>query len=181
MPAGLPDLSIFTPAGTINPASMCSMGPATTFGSAASGTWPAAGLVIFIPFTIDRNATIKRIVTLNGTTAAGSADVGVFDTAGNLIVNKGPTTQTGTSTLQAFDITDTTLSPGNYFIAAISNTATATFNRWAPSGAVVCEAFGVKQMDNSGGTAATLPTSATFAAPTNSYIPVISLDFQGTM
>ena len=65
MPAGLPDLAVLSAGGTINACSPCSMYPALTFGSAGSAVWPAAQLVILVPFTIERSVTIKRIVAFN--------------------------------------------------------------------------------------------------------------------
>jgi hypothetical protein len=130
----------------------------------ASAAWPTANLAFYYGVVVLRPLTIYQIGTSNGATASGNVDVGIYDFAGNRLVSSGSTAQSGTSVGQVFDITDTVLTPGNYFLAMAVDNITATFFRVSPSTEQL-RCNGVYQQAS----AFPLPSTATFATPTAGY------------
>ena len=136
-------------------------------GAGGSLAWPAANRAIFIPLMIQQNITIYKLYTVNGSAAGGNVDVGIYSKAGSKLVSSGATAQAGTSALQKFDITDTALTPGQYYFALSCDSTTPTFTRLAPAVADVLSMFGCQQ-DAAG---YTLPATASFADITSAYLP----------
>lgn len=135
-------------------------------GGAVPQTFPAANRAVFTPFIVGQLFRATVIAVDNGGTVNGNCDVGIYDAAGNRRVSKGSTAQTGASGTQSFDITDTDLEPGRYYIALASSSGTATFYGWAPA-IGLCSAYGILQMAS----AFALPATATYAACTAAFIP----------
>ncbi len=114
----------------------------------------------------------------NGGTASGNVDVGIYDAFGNKMVTMGTTAQAGTSALQTFDITDTTLNPGNYYMACAMDGTTGTALRYTLGSLQVVRATGVLSQS----TAFALPTTtATFAAAQDNYIPLMGVTSRATV
>ena len=134
--------------------------------SAATAGWPAANRAIFMPITIYNPITVVKMFIENGASTSGNIDVGIYDSDGAIIVSSGSTAQSGVSATQEFDITDTLLNPGLYYLAAAMDNTTGTVLRWGLSGAVA-RGIGVAQMAS----AFPLPSTATFAALASSFIP----------
>lgn len=106
----------------INPMSPESIGPMERIWNVAqSSAYTPGSRCIFVPFTIDQAVTAYQMFTMNGTTAANAIDVGIYDARMNSIVTHGGTNQVGTSDLQLFDITNTILIPGRYFMGLSMN------------------------------------------------------------
>lgn len=158
---------------TITPWSYQCLGPAlnanalVTPGAAA---WPTASTVIFVPFWIPEPVTFTKMF-MNIGAAAGNVDAGIYSEDGTRNISIGTTAAAGSSTLQVFDITDTTLARGRYYMALVADTVTTlTIFRTNPA-AGVCQALGLLQQAG-----VTLPLStnaspATFAKYTQAYIP----------
>ena len=112
---------------------------------------------------------------MNGATLGGNTDVGIYDEEGVRRVSIGPTAQAGISSLQTFDITDTFLMPGTYFLALANTTTTATY---------ICASMNVPRpraagvVEQTGLTSGTLPNPATFAAYTRTFVPAIAAHYQ---
>ena len=136
----------------------------------ASATYPTANLALFIPFVVTEPIVAVQLWCINGAAVSGNVDMGIYDVAGTKLVSIGSTAQSGTSVMQAFNITDTQLGTGRYFLAIALDNTTGTLTR-ATTPAVYLSAFGMAEM----GTAFALPATATFAAVTNAYIPLIGL------
>lgn len=140
--------------------------------AAATAAWPATNEAIYIPFTLPVTMIAARMFVYNGTTASGNLDLGIFDTGGNSIITKGTTAQSGTSVLQFLDITDTTLSPGVYYMGCSMDGTTGTTFAHAPNSLAVARTSGVLSQS----TAFVLPTTtATFAAAQHAYIPIVGI------
>lgn len=121
---------------------------------------PGALLALYYPVLVPRAITVYQAAWLNGATVAGNVDVGVYDEAGNRMVSTGSTLMAGASVPQTVDIADTLLSPGLYYMAFVSDSATATFQRgFVPS--QLARACGMRQQTLG---AMPLPQTATFAA-----------------
>lgn len=137
--------------------------------AAVSAVWPTANTAIFVPFVVHTELIAVKIGVCNGATVSGNVDVGIYDDQQNRLVSVGSTAQSGVSATQSFDITDTTLVPGVYFMALNVDNVTGTVIRWTPGVVGIAGGFGVY---NQAVGAVTLPATATFASPTtNSTIP----------
>ena len=100
----------------------------TAFNAAAA--WPVTNKAFYVPVLVDRIVTVKKMAVIDGATLNGNVDVGIYDEAKNRLVSIGSgTAQAGTSAVQTFDITDTTLNPGLYYLAMSTNSNTATYFR----------------------------------------------------
>lgn len=137
---------------------------------AVSTAWPTANLAIYLPVEILYPVTIAKIMVNNGTAVSGNIDVGIYDADGNRRVSAGSTAQAGASAIQIFDITDTLLNPGLYYMAVALDNTTGTLAGWTFVNIDIAP-FGVCQQ----ATAFALPDPATFAAFTGTFIPLVSM------
>lgn len=101
---------------------------------------------------------------------SGNLDVGIYSEKGSLLVSAG-STAVGAAGFQSFDVTDTPLNPGIYFLAMCVDNTTASFNRSNAVIAANMQACGVQQQAVG---AVTLPSTATFANPASAYSPAIT-------
>lgn len=147
-------------------------GGAVTLASFASAAWPAANRAIFLPFAVAVPSTAVQLYCLNGATASGNVDMGIYDPSGTRLVSIGSTAQSGTNVLQLFDITDTVLGPGAFYLGIALDGTTGTMFR-ANIGPGSTRAFGVVQMAS----AFALPAAATYAAAASGYIPFCGIVF----
>ena len=104
---------------------------------------------------------------MNGT---GKIDVGIYTVDGGRLVSSGSVIQTDANSLQEFDITDTAIGPGLYYMAVSLDNTTNTLFRYSTN-AQNAKGFGLLQQAS----AHALPASATYAALTESIIPLIGL------
>ena len=132
----------------------------------SSTAWGSATLAIYVPVICDGPFTVVKFWTSNGTNAIGTTYVGLYDASGNLLLSANAT-QSGTSTLQEFDVTDTLFPAGRYYIALSSNNAAATFAAYPANSDDACIISGLAQEAS-----ATLPTTATFAAYAQTFLPL---------
>ena len=134
---------------------------------ASVGAYPTANRALFYPVTVQRPVIAQQMGVIVGT-QSGNIDVGIYDENGVRLVSSGSTV-VGAAGVQTFDITDTPLAPGVYYLAmAVSNT-TATFNRSAGLIVGALRGAGVRQMD----TALPLPSTATFATIASNFVPLL--------
>lgn len=122
--------------------------------SATTPNW-TANRIQYIPFYLGAQGTAYQMFCLNGT-VAGNLDMGIYDAAGNRVVNKGSTAMAGASQIQLLDITDTALDPGNYWMAFWGDSGSATF-RGLSGGTETMMALGLMTETNASG----LPATAT--------------------
>lgn len=144
-------------------------------GLPAVAAWPSANRAMYVPFVVETPFLAQMMFVLNGT-VAGNVDVGIYNDEGKRIVSKGTTAQAGATLLQSFDITDTVLLPGVYYMAMASDSASGQYMRWsinasATTGAQMAASMGVLQQAS----AFVLPATATFAVAQDSYVPDIGL------
>lgn len=142
-----------------------------TWSVTATG-WAAGNQVLYIPFWVEQPGfTAKQMIVNNAGTVSGNVDVGIYDWAGNRLVSNGTTAMSGASVCQVFNITDTDLPPGYYFMAMQASTTAATFRTTGPN-AQISRITGCRQDTTS---AAGLPATATFTAYTAGLIPCFSV------
>jgi hypothetical protein len=139
-----------------------------------AAVWPSANRAIFVPIIVEVQTTVTKLGMRNGAAVNGEVDAGIYSyvgtgTSATRLVSSGKVAQAGTETLQVFDVADTTLIPGVYFLAFGCTVAvTGTFSRAIPQ-VPVGQAMGVAQMN----AAVPLPATATLARIENEYTPGI--------
>lgn len=148
----------------------------TPTGAPGSATWPSANRAIACPIYIDTIGTVVKLFIANGATASGNFDIGLYDESFNRLVSTGAIAQSGTATIQVFDITDTAIRPGRYYLAASSSAATGTTVR-VSQGIGYERAVGMVQMAS----AHPLPSTLTPATVTSSYAPLMGLTYRTTI
>lgn len=131
-----------------------------------SAVWPTANRAIYVPFTLDVGVLVTQMFTHNGAAAADNIDIGIFNSAGTKLVSSGSTAQSGTNTLQIFDVTDTPIGPGYFFMGLAMDGTTGTIFRAAP-GSHVLASYGIKTETS----AFALPATATFSNAAVAYLP----------
>lgn len=123
--------------------------------------WPTANKAFYIPISVGGIVTIRKMFIVNGATLSGNVDVGIYDRGGVRLVSIGSTAQAGISVVQEFDITDTILKPGLYYLACAIDNATATIEHVGPA-LNVAMGLGIAEQTS----AFPLPATATFGALT---------------
>lgn len=165
----IPPYGIFS--GQVSVTSLNAMGdilvPNNT--ASASGAWPANNRAIFVPFELAVHATFYKAWTNIGT-SSGNIDFGIYDLAGNRLGSAGSTASPGTG-FHIVDISDTTLQPGNYYMAMAASTTGFLPSRWASPALQIMTSFGLGDMAS----ALALPNPATIAVATSAYIPLFGL------
>lgn len=126
-------------------------------GAIASATYPSANLAIFYPVRVTRAFTVAQLFVLNGATVSGNIDVGIYDSAGTRLVSSGSTAQSGTNAVQAFNIADTLLAAGWYYLAVAMDNITGTLQRNTAGSFVMTASLGIGQQAS----AFPLPATAT--------------------
>lgn len=135
----------------------------------SGAAWATANKALFVPFSVYSPITIVKMFVVNGATASGNIDVGIYDRGGARLVSAGSTAQSGTSAIQEFNITDTALSPGLYYLACALDNATGTLEVWTPALAIG-RSLGICEQTS----AFALPATATFAAASSTFrVPFI--------
>ena len=142
----------------------------------SSATWVAANRAILVPVYIPDWGTVVKLFMANGTVVSGNIDMGLYDESFNRLVSIGSTAQSGTSDLQVFDITDTTIGPGRYYLAGVLDNVTGTVMRNGSS-LYGQRASGLCEM----GSAFALPTTNTPGSMSNAFLPLMGLTYRTTV
>lgn len=167
----------------ITPASYQSLGTALfrmNQAGASATAWPAAGLVIFVPFWIPEPVTFYKMFVAVAV-SAGNFDAGIYAEDQTRLVSIGTTAAAGTNDTQVFDITDTTLARGRYYMAIVADTVTTLTVRAKLPAAGIAQSLGLLEQAS-----VTLPLStgaspATFAKYTRAYIPLFGVQSYRTL
>jgi len=139
--------------------------------ASTADVWPSASKAFYYPFYIGSPVTVYQLGWENGNVANNNIDLGVFSYAKSKLVSTGGTAQSGTSVVQLVDVTNTVLTPGQYWWGFVIDGITGkVVNRTGSLSLTRMNAFGVKQET----AAYPLPSTATFANPsTTGTIPLI--------
>jgi hypothetical protein len=140
-------------------------------GAPASAVWPSTNLAIFVPFRISQPISANLLWVANGAAVSGNVDVGIYDVAGTRLVSSGSTAQAGVSVIQTFNIADTWLGAGLFYLAMAMNNTTGTTLRTALSATFALKIYGCAEQAS----AFALPATATFATSTQNYVPYFGL------
>jgi hypothetical protein len=168
----------------ITPWSMESITPkmstSTSISSGAPATlaYPAANLAIYVPFYLTVPIIFKTAGWHNGSVVSGNIDVAIYGAKGTRIVSTGSTAQSGTTTSQQVTLASPIqLGAGLYFLAiAVDNTTTQLF-AMGFGGLGFCQGSGMFQQAS----AFPLPATATFAIPTQDYLPKFGFSTEPTL
>lgn len=137
----------------------------------AAAAWPSANMAIYVPLRIPSRIVVLKLWFASGVTGTGNVDMGLYDATGAAVISATNAAKEAATTEQVFDVTDTTVGPGLYYIALSSDSGTDTMLRYAPA-APIPLAQGVLTEAS----AYPLPATATFVADqTLAYIPVMGL------
>lgn len=163
---------------SINTFSEQSVGPSlnalTGGGAPSSAAWPAANDAIFIPIAISQKIVTKQLFFINGSVASGNLDIGLYTQDGYRLVSSGSSLQTGTNAPQRIAISEISLSPGRYYMAAALDNGVGTVFR-SNLTTLRLQEIGIAKME----TAFPLPTIATFATVTSGLLPTMGLTIKG--
>lgn len=141
-------------------------------GAFSTAIWPTASMAFYIPFWVANTYVAVKMATHNGSVVSGNVDVGIYDSGGTRLVSSGSTAQAGTNVLQEYDIADTTLVAGQYYLAlALDNITGQVFRNALSTLPQWLQAAGVFQQ----ATAFALPATATFAEMTTNYLPWVGV------
>ena len=164
---------------TMGPQSLLAIGSqiaANATAAASSATFPASNRAILYPFDITEDITVTQLWSYNGATASGNIDVGIYDSAFGRVVSSGTTAQSGTNSLQVFNITDTPLTAGQYYMAVAMDNTTGTLFR---------QSFAANHMRAAGcfqmASAFVLPSTITPAAVATAHLPMVGWTRKATI
>lgn len=144
----------------------------------ASVAWPSSNLAIYTPVVVHRPVTIAKMAVNNGSAVSGNIDVAIYSATWNRLVSAGSTAQSGTSAIQIFDITDTTLNPGLYYLGVALDNTTGTLAGWSfTGGSLELRSFNVYQEAS----AFALPSAFTGAAMAQTFVPLVSMTPKTTL
>lgn len=139
-------------------------------GPSTGAVWPSANLAIYVPVWVEKPVLVTKMATQVTATAAGNVDVGIYDIRGNRLVSAGSTAVGGVGA-QVFDVADTFLNPGTYYLAMnVSTVTTVAYARTAMAASYI-RACGLQQQAVG---AVALPATATFATYAQAYQPFIA-------
>lgn len=160
----------------ISPYSIFAAHTNTGMSSSTSGTYPVANRAFYFPFWLPEQYTVTKMFTMNGATADKNVDVGIYHDNGTRIESIRhtlgfDTPQSGTNTIQLYDLTDVTLGPGNYYMALAMDGTTGTLFRNTPNSAPSLAVMGIRQQAS----AYPLPDPATFADMNTTTVPIFGL------
>lgn len=149
----------------------------TSLVSPTSAAWPSANLAVYVPLRVPSRVVVRKLWFASGTTGTGNVDMALYDANGVAVVSATNAAKAASATEQVFDVTDTVVGPGLYFIGLSSDSGTDTFLGWslaAPlpaSSGVLTEA-----------SAYPLPATATFAVDqTLARVPVMGVLLESTV
>ena len=143
------------------------MGSTVTTGVMASATWPANNLAIYFPVSLEELTQVAQFWCVNGAVASGNVDMGLYAADGTRLSSIGSTAQSGTSTLQVFDVADLVLSPGWYYVALALSSTVGTILAATLANAALGRIGGLLEETS----AFALPATATFAKFTRTISP----------
>ena len=133
--------------------------------------WPVANLAFYIPFVYHNDQTVKRMFVEIGGVQSGNIDVGIYNEAGARQVSDSGSLVGTINDVQEFDIGDTFLVAGRYYMAVAIDNVTASIMRLSILG-YRNRILGIKEQTS----AYPLPETATFAENVDrSYIPSMAV------
>lgn len=141
----------------------------TTSTPSAGNAYDTANTATYSPFIVTWPFLAQKMA-VQVVTQSGSMDVGIYSEKGTRLVSMG-STAVAAAGLQTFDITDTWLNPGTYFMAINCDNTTASFQ--SMGGLIAAQIGRVNGIQQQAVGAVALPSTATFATFTLRALPII--------
>lgn len=142
----------------------------------SSTAWPLANLALYVPVVVPYSVLVTGVFWVAGATAGGNIDIGLYQENGTKVVSLGSTSRgTASAINSSFALTDTTVTPGRYYLAMAAD-STNTEQASAPAAGLL-EAIGINEQQ----TAFALPATATYTRTTRAYLPLFGLLLGGTV
>lgn len=91
----------------------------------ANTAWPANNRAIYSPISLPSRFTVARFMIANGN-ATGNIDIGLYNANGSLLISTGTQARSGSSVVQYYDVTDQAFPAGDYYLALVASTTSAT-------------------------------------------------------
>jgi|KBSSwiStaDraftv2_1062776.scaffolds.fasta_scaffold22086_4 hypothetical protein len=148
-----------------------------TTNNAGGAAWPANNRALYFPVHLPAPFLVARGYLVNDGNNTGNVDIGVYTIGGTRLVSSGSTARGSTNATQYIDLTDTWLSPGDYYWALVASSTSGVFTAVA-SGVSQCRADGMLQEDLG---ATTLPSSMSPAAIATANIPLFGFTQSATL
>ena len=143
----------------------------------STGVWPSANLAIYVPIAVPSRVVVRKLWFGSFTTGTGNVDMALYDAAGVAVVTATNAAKVAAQQEQVFDVTDTTVGPGLYYIGLSSDSATDTFYRVVHL-APLPAAYGVLTEAS----AYPLPSTATWTVDnTLAVVPVMGMLLEATV
>lgn len=143
----------------------------------ASGAWPSSNLAILIPFSLSKKILVNALFWVNGATASGNVDAGIYDANGTRLLSTGSTAQSGTSAIQVISTSATEIGPGLFYLALAMDNTTGTIVRTLSGQSLRNKMAGMAQA----ATSFVLPATLTFASVGQDYIPMVGLSTRSSI
>ena len=168
-----PPLNVITPF-HIDSSGLTMRGENLQMNGIGTGT-RAANSALFWPFMIFETSVAKKMSFISGNAGTGNADLGIYDGGKNLLVSSGSTALVGANTLQEIDIANTTLHPGQYFMALVFSSGSSTFLQFLNNDEFAFAAYPYYEAANH----FPLPNPATFtlSSTTAAQVPAMGVHF----
>lgn len=135
--------------------------------------WGTSNMARYVPIMVTQPTPLTKFFWPMNT--AANVDVGIYTATGTRIVSAGSTAGAGLATYQEFNVTDTTLEPGRYYLAANIDNGAGQAGGFLFT-TELCRALGCYEE----AAAFPLPATATFAAPTSNLIPSVGFNVDVT-
>ena len=136
-----------------------------------SATWPAANRALYIPILVTEDITVTKLWCHNGSAVSGNVNMCLYNSAFAQVAGTeiGSTAQAGTSVLQEFNIADTAIVAGLYYIGIVLSNTTGEMVRYTtPPTNVALQSWGMAQELLA---SVDLPATATPADVATPYLP----------
>lgn len=130
-----------------------------------------ANMAVYIPVSLSWTYPVKRLFWWNGSSTTGNADVGIYDSEGDLVVSGGGNIVRSGASAPQFVSVNALLMPGNYYFAFVVNGTTNAVLGGTIS-LVAGRQSGCLQQSLA---SPTLPATATFAQWTAVAVPIIGI------
>jgi hypothetical protein len=138
---------------------------------ALTAAWPSANLAIYVPLRIPCRVLVLKLWFASFNTGTGNVDMGLYDVSGAAVISATNAAKGATTQEQVFDVTDTPVGPGLYYIALASDSGTDTFV-YDSSAAPMPAANGIRVEAS----AYPLPATATWSvSQTLAFVPLMGV------
>lgn len=147
------------------------------WGGGGASVWDSANDPVAYPFVLREAMIVQKLGWVNGSSAGGGVDVGIYSQAWARLVSTGAQTGSGNTAWQWIDVTDTPLAAGRYYLVCSRDNVTANrAHRWGNAmGAPLLSLHGVQ---DSATDAYPLPDPLTNMAAAATFTKVYVLGIQ---